>query len=304
MCSIHAVGPIDQAFIMTVAQLIIVAFSTLGALLFVAAGFLLARSGFFPRLTPLNLKERIAEDTVKAELSSVKDHLEVATKEIQTKKADLALTQQELDKHSEEQVQELATRVRDCEDKRQDMLVELERLRPRLSELDQCLEKVGILESSRDEINALRKSVDELRVENARLHSLELVHSTTPRPLLPQAPDFLGQFLNELLESLSMREGARGAVVADENGFPVAGTGDHTDALATVAAIYDEMAAKVPEILPVSTLSRIDIVDENEVTITALPISIETGRLILVSLSVGPGLERKLVEQLLQKTSS
>lgn len=363
---------------MTIAQLIIVAFSALGGLLFVAAGFMFARSGVFPRLVSRSSKGGIADEALRAELSSVKNQLQIATKEIEARAAKLDIARQELDKHkerlseaekriaemgpledeqytqqkqdialkatirnlreenavaeryreelvaqlevkeaevvglreardglserlieSEERTQDLAAKIRKREDERQDLLVELERLSPRLSELDRCQERVGVLELSLDEMDAIRKSVAELRIENARLHSLELVHTTSPRPLLSATTSgVLGQSLNKLLEDLSVREGLRGAVVADENGFLAAGAGDQADALAAIAAIYDEIAAKVPDMLPVSKLPRIDIVDENGVTIAVQPIPIDTGRLILVSLSVGPGPEREAVDKL------
>ncbi len=367
---------------MTEVQLTIVAFSVLGGLLLVAAGFLFARSGVFPRLVPRGLKEGIKDNSLGAQLASVKEELEAASQESEARAADLAVLQQELDKHKErlseaekriagmepledelylrhkqdlslkstienlreenldaernraelaarmkekddaitllqqdrdglierfaefeKRMHELAETVHEREAENRGLLVELERLTPQLCELERCRERVGLLELSLEEMDALRKLVSDLHIENARLHSLELVQGTAPRVPFSPTSGQLGQSLNRLIEEIGRREGARGAVVADENGFLAAGVGDHTDALGAIAAIYDEIAEKVPDMLPVSRLPRIDIVDENGVTIAIQPILIDTGRLLLVSLSVGPGPERDVADRIFREST-
>jgi DNA repair exonuclease SbcCD ATPase subunit len=248
-----------------------------------------------------NLREEslVAQNNCE-QLTAKLEEKEAESRELQQERSSWRERQAEF----EERTLELTARIREQNNERQALLVELEGLTPRLAELDQCRERLGVLESSLAEMDALKKTIGHLRNENSRLRSLELVHGVSPHLQLTPSPGRLAQSLNKLIEDLNTREGARGAVVADENGFLAAGAGDHMEALAAIAALYDQIAEKVPDMLPVGKLARVDIVDENDLTIAVQPLPVDTDRLLLVSLSVGPGPEREAVDQLFRHSLS
>lgn len=396
---------------MTTAQLAVITLSLVGSLLFVAAGFLIARSGIFPALSPQFVSGRAREEALLADLSATRRHTrtdggvtrkgghpergglpdsdariarsdlleneraaleeqqaalksmidelhkkneaaqekerkfaaklkfrETEIETLQAKEARLnerlaesgfrmqeltaklaqrqaeieALREQELGwnqqrSESAGRVRDLTVKVRGLEDDRQDLLVQLERLTPRLAEVDRYRRRVEALEADLLECDDLRRQIDTLRRENTRLESLELIHQTpkaAPARSLEETSAVFGDTLDSLLASVTSSQGSRGAVIADEDGFLVAGIGDHLDALGVVAALCDEMAGKVPGMLPVSAMKRTEIVDENDVTIRVEPFAIASDRLILVSLSVGPGPDHGAVDSFFRQTSS
>jgi predicted regulator of Ras-like GTPase activity (Roadblock/LC7/MglB family) len=199
-----------------------------------------------------------------------------------------------------EQVQALAERVQAlsaAERKRQELAIEVERLTAEVHDLARYREQLVDLQGEQEALVALRNTVRELQEENAQLRSQQLAQQAPPRPALPENPAGLGESLDSFLVPLAEREGYRAAVLADQQGLLIAGTGEHAKELAVVAALYDEMASKVPEDLPLSHLQEIHMVDENAVTLAVQPLSVAADRLILVSLSVGSGPDKDSIDR-------
>ncbi len=75
-------------------------------------------------------------------------------------------------------------------------------------------------------------------------------------------------------------------MLADELGLVVAGGGEHADALAALSAMHDELARRVGGLLPLGTLARISLVDENGLYFTTQPVMTDVGRLLLATVTV------------------
>jgi predicted regulator of Ras-like GTPase activity (Roadblock/LC7/MglB family) len=93
-----------------------------------------------------------------------------------------------------------------------------------------------------------------------------------------------------LLDEVTRSGRTRGAVVADGAGLVIAASGGDGEALAAAAAVFVESAGRVlRSVLPLGTLQNLSVVDENDVTIAALPLAVGDHPLILATLSDGPG---------------
>lgn len=104
--------------------------------------------------------------------------------------------------------------------------------------------------------------------------------------------------LNHLLD----KEIVQSAILASEQGLLVAGSDKHSDALAVIAAMFDDLVNRLPETPLANEVKRIDIIGENNQIITAQYFQITAGQFILVSLTTGPTPDWTPLKQLIDET--
>ena len=97
-----------------------------------------------------------------------------------------------------------------------------------------------------------------------------------------------GGSVEHYLERLCERGGARGAVVADSAGLVVASSGIGGDALAALAASTYRAGSSAADLVSMGPLSQVTLSDGTNLTFTALPFQISGTTLILATLSTGP----------------
>jgi hypothetical protein len=107
--------------------------------------------------------------------------------------------------------------------------------------------------------------------------------------------------LEALVAELGRVQTARGAVVTNSAGQLVVRDSDEADGLAVAANTLTEAGAKIRELLPLEELLYVALVDEDKLTVTALPLDGYGEPLILGTLSQGPGPTREVVDRLLQR---
>jgi hypothetical protein len=199
-----------------------------------------------------------------------------------------------------ERLEEELNRLSDLEDTNLELSIRTERFDEHLKDLDILRDENRTLQSSVVELDASRKEIARLKTENAKLNSLGIVlKKPALQTVMPVSPDGLGGTFQTLVNQLSGDEDSRGVVLADELGLLVAGTGEHTESMAAMAAIYSTVSVRMDSIFPFGEISQIVVENTDELTITMQPYEIASEKLILTSLSVGPGPARESVVKLL-----
>ncbi len=110
--------------------------------------------------------------------------------------------------------------------------------------------------------------------------------------------------MQALVNQVAGRETSRGAVIADDLGLVVSGTGEHTEELAALATAINEIGRRAKSLLPMAPLSILKLVDANLLTLAVQPLDTSSGPLILATLSVGDTVERELVDQTIQDAAA
>lgn len=107
--------------------------------------------------------------------------------------------------------------------------------------------------------------------------------------------------LEKILNHLVQKEIVQSAILASEQGLLVAGNDEHSDALAVIAAMFDDLVKRLPNTPPlVNEVKRIDIVGEDNTIITAQYFQMVSGQLILVSLTTAPAPDWTPLQQLIE----
>jgi hypothetical protein len=201
-----------------------------------------------------------------------------------------------------ERLEEELNRLSDLEDTNLELSIRTERFEEHLKDLEIMRDENRSLRSSVVELDASRKEIARLKTENAKLNSLGIVlKKPALQNVMPVSPDGLGGAFQTLVNRLSGDENSRGVVLADELGLLVAGTGEHTESMAAMAAIYATVSVRLESIFPFGEISQIVVENTDELTITMQPYDIASDKLILTSLSVGPGPTRESVVKLLDQ---
>jgi len=189
---------------------------------------------------------------------------------------------------------------------RRALAIQMERFKEQASQLEQYRNEVISLQSVAEEVTSLRNEIENLTAENAQLRSLSLVQQPSPQrrsAILEQ--ENLTNSLETILVRLAQNQEYREVVLADEQGLLVAGgNSEYSEDLAVVAAMFDDFVKKFPQMLPVSTIQQLNVIDENGITVTAHYFPLASGPLILVSLTAGQGPDRAIVEQLSREISN
>jgi predicted regulator of Ras-like GTPase activity (Roadblock/LC7/MglB family) len=203
-----------------------------------------------------------------------------------------------------ERLDEEFTRLSDLEDVNLELSIRTERFDEQLKDLDALRDENRTLQESLAVLEASKKEIVRLKEENAKLNSLGIVLKESPRPSsLPAAPDGLGGAFQNMVNTLSGEKSSRGVVLADELGLLVAGTGDHTESMAAMAAVFTTVSERMETVFPFGEISQIVIENMDELTITMQPYELASDRLILTALSVGPGPERASVAKLIERSA-
>jgi hypothetical protein len=200
--------------------------------------------------------------------------------------------------------EEQARRLKELESERNQLTIMLETKDRQISALEPYRDESARLSTLVAEVPHLRETVDQLKQENRELRSLGLVYQAPTRTTQAMPAKHIGGSMENLLEQFSEVEGTpRGAALADEHGLLVAGTSKHAESLAVTCALGDGLMTQVSDILPLGSLRQLVMVDSNEVTVGVYPFQCGSDRLLLASLSVGPGPSSQAVADFVSQAS-
>jgi hypothetical protein len=177
-------------------------------------------------------------------------------------------------------------KLRGAERSRRELAIEAEVLKARLADADHVRDENSQLRAASRESLQLRAKVRDLeeRLEN---NAPDL--DRTDRVPLAAARAAKGPArFRDVLDRLAAHPSVRAATVADDLGFPVETIGDHAEALAALSGYLIEVANKARELLSLSAIRRVVVVDDAENTVTTSRYRTEYGLLALVTLSEGP----------------
>jgi hypothetical protein len=132
----------------------------------------------------------------------------------------------------------------------------------------------------------LREEIRRLTEENRSLRQHAL-GSLPPKPLASSrdsVPELDLDLYRELIERVGTVAGLRGAVVADELGSLLVGTGDLAEALAAFGAYIKDASARTDRLLPLDGLEEVDIRDRGGMLLSTRVITHASSELCLVLL--------------------
>jgi hypothetical protein len=284
--------------------------SAVGAALFFAAGFLLARRHLgeavaVDAVVPPRVPPPVVESsppTAAALPSSPSDQEpNVATLRAQINELRNALRDARVREQGHAEIERELLRLRaeraGLEQKaRRELAIELETARRRLNELEQMRQENALLRQQAFEAAAVGEKLVSVENELHALRARGLVASPPPRlpratasPLRPTGdPRSTSEQLSVLLSRLRGKS-MRTIALADDLGLPIVGLGDDISQLAAFAGYVTEIGRRARDFLPIGALRRVTIEDENEGTVTACPLSAGDSQIALVALTVGPG---------------
>lgn len=205
--------------------------------------------------------------------------------------------------HTDDGVESSNSRLA-LQDERQVLAIKVEVLSDQLKELERLREESALRKASDVSSAELRHQLKDLADENAHLRSLGLVREHPPLKPLVGGKAQIGSLLDGLLGRLAQRDTARGAVVADLSGLVVAADVEDAESFAAVTAMLHQTGERAANPLPLVSAQRVMIADENELTVTVIPLRTDTAELLLATLTAGPGPTATEVSSLLDAASS
>jgi hypothetical protein len=238
-----------------------------------------------------------------------------AAEEARARAASLTASLERLDR-------EAASATHALRDSRHDLAMEVERLRPLGSQLDELVEENVRLKVAATEDAGMREELARANAEIQALRSFAFARpsatSITPveepgekrhKTLPPRAstdtgsiaPTRDGQVLQRLVDRVGALPHVRVAVVTDTLGFLVAGGGEYGEALAAFGAFMNEVGARAARLLPLHAAYEVSIRDRQGVFLsTRLLDNAAQSDLSLVTLGVGEQPHKdvaKIIEQ-------
>lgn len=178
------------------------------------------------------------------------------------------------------------------------------------------------LASSRQALEVLRGELEKLKSEQAqaKLREKNLEQEVAllrerpptavkPPPLAdPPSPDkpfsaSKPESLESIVDMLAQIQGAHGAVLSDDSGLVIAGTGGDNEALAVMASSLREVGARAMDLLPLSSFHCCTIEDRDKMTFCALPFETPSGQLLLATLTKGMKPDRDFIHQVISQAS-
>jgi hypothetical protein len=175
-----------------------------------------------------------------------------------------------------------------------DLSTENEHLKGRVRDADGLRADYVRLRTATTESEFLRSEVARLERELREVRVNEFADRRTIPVARPArgssrqlAEPTVGESLARAIERFA-DDGTRSIALADPQGFPLAATGADGHPLAAYAAHLYESASRAKDYLPVSAPRSIEIVDANGVRVSLWSLDIETDRLVLANLGVGP----------------
>jgi hypothetical protein len=196
----------------------------------------------------------------------------------------------------EARVSELQQRVQDEPAIPAELLKELEYTRQSLIEREAELER---LHSANTRLSAVEVELAEAQLDVERLRDearglrAELYRagaSPAPNTERPQV-EARGAALQALVENEIGSGRAKSAVIADELGLLVVGSGvveQYGDALAAFGAYLADFGTKTRDLLPLCSLRQVVVRDDRDTTLTVQPLAADDAGLALVTLAVSP----------------
>jgi len=175
--------------------------------------------------------------------------------------------------------------LRGAEESRRELAIEAEVLRARLNDADYVRAENAALRAASRESSELRVKVRDL--EERLAGNVPDLERTIREPQFAEG-EGPARF-REVLDRLAKEPAVRAVTIADDLGFPVETIGDHADALAALSGFLALVANKARQILPLTSVRRIVVVDDDDRTVTTARYLTEYGPLALVTLSDGPG---------------
>ncbi len=163
------------------------------------------------------------------------------------------------------------------------------------------------LRPSIDEAAALREEVSRLTAENRSLRVRALA-SVAPRPPASRGspPDVDLDLYRMLIDRIGTVAGLRGAVVGDEVGSVLVGSGEYAEGLAAVGAYIRDASARINGILPVEEIEEVDLRDRGGMLLSTLVVSQPPSELCLVLLGAAAAsmiAAKKVVKETLRRGS-
>ncbi len=206
-----------------------------------------------------------------------------------------------------EQLKQLSSQsdfISSLENERNDLAIKVEVLTKQTSEIENLRDEKERLLTQNKELENLRARMNEIETENAALRSKGILLEPVRKPETMKIKTGFSNAFEKIIQKLSTDKKSRGAVVADELGLPVAGTGNNLNALAGMAAIFSIIDERIHTMLSLGELEKLVIVDNNDLTLTIYPFTFLHERLMLTTLTIGSGPETTKVVKLINKEVS
>ena len=200
-------------------------------------------------------------------------------------------------------LKEQTERLENLEAERKQSAIKLETMGRQVASLEHYKEESARLSTLIAEVPHLHSTIDQLKQENRELRSLGLVNQPPAAIIRTLPAEHVGGSVQQLLEQFSENTGARGAALADDHGLLIAGTSEYAEGLAISGALVDRLMTQIADILPLGSLRQLVMVDANALTAAIHPFRFGSDRLMLASLSVGPGPDGQAVADLVNQAS-
>jgi hypothetical protein len=189
------------------------------------------------------------------------------------------------------------------EDENQSLMKRVMQAEGQLKDFDDLRNENHWLKSELAETEARKDEIDELKRENARLNAMGMILEKPLSHSVPSSHDGLGGSFQNVANQLSQMEGSRGVVLADDIGLAIAGTGDHMEAMAGMAAVFSDVCIKMDSLLPFGEIDAMKITNRQNLTIAMQPFDIASVNVIITTLSVGPEPNRETIDKLIEQMS-
>lgn len=189
----------------------------------------------------------------------------------------------------------------DLEQEKQDLAAKLDFFKSELKELEHLRHEKHSLMARVSELEPLQEQVRVLKTEIKRADFIKK-SSLKPRPTGDSsAREGLGKVFQSIVNEISKLDGSHGVVVADELGLLIAGTGEHMDNMAAMAAIFSELDVKLSALIPFGSIVSIKISGLDDINITMHPFDMYSEKVVLTVLAIGEGPNHNTIAQLTQQ---
>ena len=261
--------------------------SLVGAALFFAAGFFIARDqarqradAAAPRAPSLDWKDDREDKEVQ---NSDADHGDRAPERALLARTTAEFKKVEAERETaSEEARSLKKALASLRSSTQDSGSQSSVLRTQVSQLQMALEGADSAKTK------LMAEISRLKGELMARVTQQSQESGAAVPMLPVGDlERDGGSVEHYLERLCERGGARGAVVADSAGLVVVGAGLGIEALAALAASTYRSGSNASDLVSMGPLSQVTLSDGTDLTFTALPFQVSGTTLILATLSTG-----------------
>jgi len=247
-----------------------------------------------------DLRQEVASRaTASARAEELGDRLATASEEAASLRHRVA----QLDKERKQLREALQGRVKaltTSEWHRRRELEEAEEMRVKLKDVRDKLERSSLpperavssppprgASSNRPEAD-LRAEIERLRSENASLRERALGSLPPKRSSRDSVPDVDLERYREVMARVGQVAGMHAAIIADELGSLLVGSGEHAESLAAFGAYIRDASARTERLLPLDAVEEVDIRDRTGTHLCTRVITRLPSELSLVMLGAGP----------------